>query len=135
MTKRAKGPEQFRDVQIVLDTLLERGGGIWRLETRGQAIYYRQRMYRFRAALRREVAKAILPGQVAETVYDSMKISYLKDRTGKAEDESALVVEFKTTVGKLETLGGDTIEMEKEEFKKEEMSAEDRAVLDFIEDL
>ena len=56
----------YSDVRAVLDSALEHGGGIFRCDTYGMAVHWRQRAYKFRKLY------AEMMGVKAESPYDQL---------------------------------------------------------------
>lgn len=95
----------YADVKQVLEAAHRAGGGRYRLSTRGEAVHWRSRAYKYRILLREQLAAGVLvPGYVPETPYDTMKLTL---------EENTVVIQFITPKGKLETLDGEPIEAPK----------------------
>lgn len=62
----------YADVKTVLDAALRNKGGVYTLPTRGAAVKWRQRAYKYRNLLRKKEEEVIahIPGAHASTPYD-----------------------------------------------------------------
>lgn len=66
----------FADITPVLDAALRHGGVQFKLETKGKAVQWRQRAYRYRKLLFKlsQERNAGIPGYDASTPYDQLRI-------------------------------------------------------------
>lgn len=73
----------FTDVQQVMDQAALRPTGLrYRLKRWGEAVNFRQRCYKFRAAAQRHAREqfGLVPGYIASTPYDSLELRIEDDR-------------------------------------------------------
>lgn len=98
-----KSPSQYSDVAAVLDAALARGGGRYRLPTKGKAVQWRQRAYSLRKALALLDASRKPEGVPPITPYDQL-ILQIKD-----DDPCVVVISIRAPEGVLEDMEGGAV--------------------------
>ena len=95
MSRSADSPATYEDVKKVMSIAIERPGVQYELETSGRAINFKQRCYKYRNLLRKQLqdANAHIPGFVAETAFDILVISQI-DETGEPNRKNGRILQF-----------------------------------------
>lgn len=89
----SKSLSDYADVKPILDRALAHRGGAYRLASHGQAVYWRQRAYKYRKLLRDLRGEARVAGQSPDTPYDGLVMDVEGDevRFGWREPTGAFV--------------------------------------------
>lgn len=76
-------PSAYLDVRRILEIAKDRPELIYKLPTRGKAINFRQRCYRYRRVLAEQQAAIVegIPGASVTTPYDSIVVEYIHPQT------------------------------------------------------
>lgn len=96
----------FRDIPPILNAALAAGGARYVCETRGAAIVWRARAYKYRKALLRQSAEryAHIPGYEPTTPYDALVLRIARD------DEKVVEIGFAAGPGVLLDKDGKPLE-------------------------
>lgn len=110
----SKNPNEYSDIAAILDAVLPRGGGTYKLPSYGSAVRWAQRAYNLRKALRETQLPTLLPGQAPFTKYDDMVLQVEKKRTPKGikddKGPAMVTISFKRMHGELRDNAGNPIE-------------------------
>lgn len=104
-----KNPNEYSDVAAVLDAILPRGGGVYKLPNYGAAVRWAQRAYNLRKAIREVQAPTLLPGQAPFTKYDDIVLRVEKKRSDPGNPHS-VTIELKRLQGELTDLEGQPVD-------------------------
>lgn len=103
MTKRPRRRESLvglADCKQVMDLALQNDGLIYELETRGQAINFKQRCYRFRNLMRELEAERLNSDIGVSVAYDVLLIRHVRPEAGEKQSRF-LQFDHKKVLGNL----------------------------------
>lgn len=103
MTHKRSSPSAYSDVKFVMDLALEKPGLRYECESPGKAVNFKQRCNRYRNLLRDMAQETIMhvPGQRAETAYDTLVIRQVNVSAESDRRGTILVFEHHRPEGRI----------------------------------
>lgn len=103
MTHKRTSPSAYADVKFVMDLALQKPGLRYECESPGKAVNFKQRCNRYRNLLRDMAQETIMhvPGQRAETAYDTLVIRQVNVSAESDRRGTILVFEHHRPEGRI----------------------------------
>lgn len=103
MSHKRTSPSAYTDVKYVMDLALDKPGLRYECDTPGKAINFKQRCNRYRNLLRDMAQETVMhvPGQRAETAYDTLVIRQVNPSGDPDRRGTVLVFEHHKPEGRI----------------------------------